>query len=267
MTTFRCAALITFLLCVPFNTAITLLAEEKSTDHYDHWSYDGNEGPDGWGDLTSDYCKCKVGNSQSPIGISVTEKAHLHTINFHYYPTPLKIIHNGHTMQINYGSGSIITIGNKEYKLIQFHFHTPSEHKLNGVSYPIEVHLVHKDNRGDLAVVGIFIEAGKENEFIRAVWNCFPKDIGKEHTISEVKINASQLLPQDTAVYYNYNGSLTTPPCSENVNWFILKTPIQASKSEIEKFTSIFKNNARPVQPVHGRVVKENNSIDEKRLP
>ncbi len=222
-----------------------------------HWSYEGECGPDHWGELIHEYCNCTVGDMQSPVGISVTEKTHLETINFHYLPTPLKIINNGHTIQINYGCGSSITIGNKKYELMQFHFHTPSEHKIRGKSYDMEAHLVHKGERGALAVIAVLIEEGKENAFIKTLWSNFPKEVGKEHVVSDVRICASQLLPKNTTSYFNYTGSLTTPPCSEGVNWFILKTPVEMSKAGVNKFTSLFKHDARPIQPIHGRVVKE----------
>lgn len=223
-----------------------------------HWSYEGECGPDHWGELIHEYNKCEVGDMQSPVGITVTEKAHLKSINFHYFPTPLKIINNGHTIQINYGYGSIITIGNKKYELVQFHFHTPSEHKIRGKSYDMEAHLVHKGEHGELAVVGVLIEEGKENAFINTIWRNFPNDVGKTHTMSDIKICASQLLPKNTTSYFTYTGSLTTPPCTEGVNWFILKEPIQASHYEVNKFVSLFKIDARPVQPLRGRVVMEN---------
>lgn len=144
-------------------------------------------------------------------------------------------------MQINYGCGSSISIGNKRYELIQFHFHCPSEHKIHGKSYDMEAHLVHKGAHGELAVIAVFMEEGKENDFIKTLWSNFPKEQGKEYAHTDLKINANQILPKNTAAYYTYHGSLTTPPCSEIVNWFVLKTPIQVSKAELEKFASIFK--------------------------
>lgn len=244
-------------LFLTFTVTTTLCADSAKQGLPFHWSYEGECGPDHWGELIHEYCNCTVGDMQSPIGISVTEKAHLETINFHYLPTPLKIINNGHTIQINYGCGSSITIGKKKYELMQFHFHTPSEHKIRGKSFDMEAHLVHKGDRGELAVVAVLIEEGKENAFIKTLWSNFPKEVGKESIVSDVRICASQLLPKNTTPYFNYTGSLTTPPCSEGVNWFILKTPIEVSKVGVNKFTSLFKHDARPVQPLHGRLVKE----------
>lgn len=257
MKTLKYFVLIATFLSLPFSVATTLFAGVGEHIPSDHWDYEGELGPAHWGELKREYCKCKTGDMQSPIGISVTEKTKLDDIIFRYYPTPLKIINNGHTIQVNYEKGSSISIGLKRFELIQFHFHTPSEHIIHGKSYDMEAHLVHRGEHGELAVVAVLIEEGKDNAFIKTLWSNFPKEVGKEHIVSDVRICASQLLPMNTIGYYNYTGSLTTPPCSEIVNWFILKSPIEVSKAGLGKFTSIFKHDARPIQPVHGRVVKE----------
>lgn len=247
-----CAATFTILfLSIAVTTLFAGVGEHKNPAH---WEYEGELGPDHW----SEICGCKIGERQSPIGISITEKAKLDEIVFNYYPTPLRIINNGHTIQFNYGKGSYITIGHRKYELMQFHFHTPSEHVLHGKHYDMEVHLVHKGAHGELAVVGIFMEAGRENDFIRTLWSHFPKEQNQEHIVSDTRINAQQILPKNTHAYYNYAGSLTTPPCTENVNWLVLKTPIDISQAEVNKFASLFKYDARPVQHVHGRVILEN---------
>lgn len=251
-------ALSSAFLLLPFTGAMSLFAESGGHDHSIHWSYEGEYCPEHWGDIKPEYSKCKGGERQSPVGIALTEKTNLDTINFNYYATPLRIINNGHTIQVNYGSGSSISISNKKYDLIQFHFHNPSEHKLNGKSYDMEAHFVHKGEDGKLVVVGVLMEEGKGNDFIKTLWGNLPKEAGKEYAVTDLKINANLLLPKNTA-YYNYPGSLTTPPCSEIVNWFVLKTPIEVSKAQLDKFASIFKKSARPIQPLHGRVVKESN--------
>jgi carbonic anhydrase len=224
--------------------------------HAVHWGYEGECGPDHWGDLGEEYAICKTGNRQSPVGITITEKADLDSIIFNYYSTPLKIINNGHTIQVNYGSGSYISIGQKRYQLVQFHFHSPSEHKINGHAYDMVVHLVHKGDDGKLAVIGVIMNTGKGNDLINTLWKNLPKEQGKVISVEGVKINAKQFIPADTR-YYNYPGSLTTPPCKEIVNWFVLKTPIEVSNDQVNKFTSIFSKSVRPIQPLHGRVVKE----------
>jgi len=258
MRTVRYLALTAVFIALYVTGMQTLFAESGGHGTSVHWGYDGECGTDRWGDLKREYSVCKLGVRQSPVSITITEKSDLASINFHYYATPLKIVNNGHTIQINYGSGSSIMIGNKKYDLLQFHFHNPSEHKLNGVSYPMEVHFVHRGADGKLAVVGVFMKEGKGNEFIHTLWDNLPKEEGKENAVTALKINAKDLLPSN-ATYYNYPGSLTTPPCSEIVNWFVLKTPIEVSGAQLDKFASIFKRSARPVQPLHGRVVKESN--------
>lgn len=256
MMTFKYAVLISAFLSLPFTVATNLFAESGAHGPSIHWSYEGEYSPEHWGEIKNDYCKCKAGDRQSPVGIALTDKAKLDTIYFNYYTTLLKIINNGHTIQINYGKGSTISIGNKKYELLQFHFHNPSEHKINGQSYPMEAHFVHRGEDGKLAVIGVLMEEGKSNDFIKTLWNNLPKEEGKEHVVADLKINANQFLPKNVS-YYNYSGSLTTPPCSEIVNWFVLKTPVEISKAQLDKFASIFKKSARPIQPLHGRVVKE----------
>lgn len=258
MKTFQHIALTVAFSFLSFTTAATLRAESGGQNQPYHLSH-GDPGDHGHqNDQEPGHFKCKPGDRQSPIGISLTEKEHLHCIDFHYYPTPIKIINNGYTLQINYSHGSSITIHNKKYELLQFHFHHPSEHKIHGMSYDMEAHLVHKGEHGQLAVIAVFMKEGKENSFIKTLWDHFPKEEGKVHTYTDVKINVKDLLPKNVTAYYNYSGSLTTPPYSEVVNWYILKTPIEVSKAEIDKFTSFFKNDARPIQHVLGRVVKEN---------
>ncbi|OQD45865.1 hypothetical protein BIY37_06310 [Candidatus Brocadia sapporoensis] len=238
-----------------------LLAEPDNQEHAPHRSNKGEHGSGHWGSRKDDCFKCNdnMRQRQSPIGISTTEKGPLESINFHYYPTPLKIINNGYTIQINYGNGSYITVGNTRYELMQFHFHHPCEHIINGQSYPMEAHLVHKAADGKLAVVGVLMKEGKGNDFIKTLWKYFPKEGENEVVSIGQKIDANQLLPANVINYYHYSGSLTTPPYSEIVNWFILKTPITISKVQVDTFKSIFKKSARPIQPRHGRIVKENN--------
>lgn len=256
MKTFKFIILTSGFLPLFYIATTNLFAKSEEYGHSIHWSYEGEYGPEHWGDIKPEYSKCKGGESQSPVGIALTDKAKLQSINVNYYATPLKIINNGHTVQVNCRNGSYMAIGNKRYELLQFHFHSHSEHKINGRSYAMEAHFVHKGENGNLAVVGVLMNEGKGNDFIKTLWSNLPKDEGKAHVVADVKINANQLLPNDMS-YYTYSGSLTTPPCSEGVNWFILKTPIEVSKVEVDKFTSLFKHDARPIQPLHGRVVKE----------
>jgi carbonic anhydrase len=222
-----------------------------------HWSYQGKTGPSNWGTLEHEFVGCKLGKNQSPIDIkqASAKKANLEPIKFDYKPSPLKIIDNGHTVQVNYDPGSTITVGGKQYQLVQFHFHRPSEEKIDGKGFDMVVHLVHKSADGKLAVIAVLVKNGQANPLIETLWNNLPKDKGAERAIENTQIDATALLPQDRA-YYTFAGSLTTPPCSEDVTWFVLRNPVQFSGKEIERFAKIYPMNARPVQPLNGRTVE-----------
>jgi carbonic anhydrase len=239
--------------------ALTLLstALAYSQEHKPgHWSYDGDEGPSHWGDLNPDFAPCKNGHRQSPIDIRNPQKADLPPIRFDYKPSPLHIIDNGHTIMINYAPGSSIRVRDKQYALQQFHFHRPSEEKINGKTYEMVVHLVHADQNGNLAVVAILLESGKDNPLIKELWNDLPKEKEKEERLDTITINVANLLPADTG-YYTFSGSLTTPPCSENVTWFVLKHPVTVTGKEIEQFAKLYRHDARPTQPLYDRAVLE----------
>jgi carbonic anhydrase len=239
--------------------AFTLLSSAlaySQVHKFGHWSYDGDEGPSYWGDLSLDFAKCKNGHHQSPIDIRSPHKADLPPIRFEYKPSPLRIIDNGHTIMINYAPGSSIRVGDKQYALRQFHFHRPSEEKINGKTYEMVLHLVHADQDGKLAVVAVLLESGKDNPLIKELWNDFPKEKEKEERLDTITINAANLLPVDPS-YYTFSGSLTTPPCSENVTWFVLKHPVTVTVEEIERFAKLYRHDARPTQPLYDRVVLE----------
>ncbi len=223
----------------------------------DHWSYSGEVDPNHWGDLSSEFATCKTGNQQSPINIEETKGAKLATIEFNYKNTPFKVINNGHTIEVEYEPGSSIKLDGKRYELRQFHFHDPSEHTVDGKISPMEAHLVHKSKNGKLAVIGIFLKEGQQNDFIQTLWANIPVEKG-EKTVKGVSINVSALTPTDKS-YYHYFGSLTTPPCSEGVNWNVLKTPVEISPEQIAKFTSVYSGNVRPVQPLNRRVIEVKN--------
>jgi len=221
-----------------------------------HWSYSGEHGPSQWSDLDSSYATCSTGKRQSPIDIKgAQEDASLKPIHFDYKPVPLKIINNGHTILINYGSGSSVTVGGKTYSLVQFHFHKPSEEEIGGKKYDMVVHLVHK--LGDsLLVVGLLVNSGSDNSLIKTLWDNLPATENKESEVAGVSINANDLLPTDRN-YYTFDGSLTTPPCSEGVHWYVMKSPIQFSLAQVAAFGKIYPANARPVQATNGREIKE----------
>ena len=227
--------------------------------HAVHWSYDGEGGPWNWGALKSEFSACDEGRSQSPIDISPVTITSLSDIEFNYKESPLEIVNNGHTIKINYAPGSSITVAGKQYDLLQFHFHSPSEHTIGGKPYDMVAHLVHKAADGQLGVVAVLFKAGSTvNSTIGKLWLNLPEQEGVTTQVAGVKINAADLLPPDLT-YFNYSGSLTTPPCSEGVNWMVLATPQSVSTEQVKQFTDLFPLSVRPVQPLNGRVVKVSN--------
>lgn len=241
------------LCCIAFAMCVTA-QEAKPGGH--EWAYDGAEGPSHWGDLNPEYETCKLGRRQSPIDIRAAQKAALPPIQFNYKASPLRIINNGHAIQINYAPGSFMFIGDKQYELQQFHFHHPSEEEVDGKAFDLAAHLVHSDAEGQLAVVAVLFTQGKANPTIEKLWQDLPSEEGKEQSIPGKTVDAAALLPRDTG-YYTYEGSLTTPPCNEPVTWFVLKTPVQVSGEEVAAYSKIYPHNARQTQPLNGRKVLE----------
>ncbi|MRR51540.1 MAG: carbonic anhydrase family protein, partial [Rhodocyclaceae bacterium] len=200
-----------------------------------HWAYEGEGAPANWGKLQSDYATCATGTRQSPIDIREGIKVDLETIKFNYKPTQFVVVDNGHTIQVNVGEGSSITVTGKEYHLVQFHFHRPSEERINGKAFDMVIHLVHKDYDGNLAVVAVLLEKGSEHPVIQSIWNYMPLEKGMAVDPPNVAIDPLRLLPENRA-YYTYMGSLTTPPCTENVLWMVFKPPGQVSPEQIGVF-------------------------------
>jgi len=234
----------------------TVCAAQEKHDH--HWGYEGKEGPEHWGDLEKDYASCKLGQLQAPIDIRNAKKSELPAIQFDYHAGPLRIVNNGHSVQVNYAPGSIITVGEKRYELKQFHFHRPSEESINGRHSEMVIHLVHADADGNYGVVAVLLETGAANAAIETLWSHAPKQAGPEQKLDNVQIQPSGLLPSAHG-YYTFAGSLTTPPCTENVTWFVLKAPVTISKEQAAAFARLYEHNARPLQPLNGRVVRESN--------
>ena len=228
-------------------------AKPSSGGHGDvHWGYEGEGGPANWGDLKPEFNTCKTGKQQSPINITAARKEDLEGLATMYQSTPLEVVNNGHAIQVNYAPGSIMEIGGKDYALLQFHFHSPSEHLVQGKPYDMIAHLVHKASDGSLAVIGVFLTEGKENSLIQKVWDYLPAKAGEKKTVAEVTLNVADLLPKDMS-YYHYYGSLTTPPCTEGVAWYVLKTPVEVSAKQLAQFRAVMHGNVRPPQPLHGR--------------
>jgi carbonic anhydrase len=224
-----------------------------------HWTYEGEEGPAHWGEIDPSFAACGTGKSQYPIDVANPLEQDLTNISFHYQPSKVNILNNGHTVQVNYDAGSYIELDNSRYDVVQFHYHAPSEHTLDGESFPAELHIVHRNADGNLAVVGVLLKEGSENAayqpFIRnlPVEKTDPKDAG-------VTINAIDLLPP-VEMTFRYSGSLTTPPCTEGVNWLLMTTPFELSAQQLIALDSLFEGgNNRPVQPINDRAFIEDNT-------
>jgi carbonic anhydrase len=218
-----------------------------------HWGYDGEVGPEHWGALSPDFAACSAGKEQSPVDIPATAPVNPPALGFDYRPSDLNITNNGHSIQVNIEPGSTLETGGAAYPLVQFHLHAPSEHTLNGAHTAMELHLVHKDAGGHVAVVGVMIVEGAHNPAYETVLAHMPVEEGEPQTISGTSLDAGELLPAEQS-YYRYNGSLTTPPCTEGVTWFVLATPVELSPAQIASFVSRYDHNYRPVQPLNERV-------------
>lgn len=238
-------------------TVVFVAGNAGQEHHPEHaWDYGEALGPSHWGDLKPEFATCKTGHQQSPIDIRNPQKAQLPPIHFDYKPSPLHIIDNGHTIMVNYAPGSSISIGEKKYVLKQFHFHRPSEEQINGKPFAMVMHLVHANQEGKLAVVAVLLQQGGDNSLVGELWKHLPGEKDKEERLDNVQIDVSRILPADRG-YYTFPGSLTTPPCSEDVTWLVLKNPITVSAEEIERFSHLYPDNARPTQPLYDRTVLE----------
>lgn len=220
-----------------------------------HWSYDGEGAPDNWARLDAKNRLCAVGQRQSPIDIRDGIKVDLEPIAFDYKPSLFRIVDNGHTVQVNVGNGSI-TVTGKTYELVQFHFHKPSEEKINGRAFDMVAHLVHRADDGQLAVVAVLLEKGAENPFIQTLWNNLPLEKNSEVSPPTATVDLLSFLPPSRN-YFTYMGSLTTPPCTEGVLWLVLRQAVPISAEQVNIFSRLYRNNARPVQPAAGRLIKE----------
>lgn len=224
-----------------------------------NWSYEGISDPSHWSDLQPEYSMCDLGESQSPINLRSREVSDGNeTLSLDYHPSPLAEVNNGRTLRINYATGNTFTLNDQTYELVQFHFHAPSEHLIEDKASAMELHLVHKNAANQLAVLGVMIEPGAPNPSLANIWQHMPAV--EEENAPPFKIDVSSLLPRDHS-FFHYQGSLTTPPCSESVNWAILKQPIQASRQQINLFKSHFHANARPVQNLNHRTVQFSDSL------
>lgn len=233
------------------------VSQSAEPAHGAHWSYSGPAGPAKWAGVDEKFATCAIGHTQSPIDIRTADvqAAALPAIKFDYQPSPLEIIDNGHTVQVNIAPGSAITVGDKRYELLQFHFHKPSEERVNGKAYALVAHFVHKSEAGELAVVAVLMEKGEKRPLIQAVFDNLPRVKQTPQRVPGISIDLNALLPENRS-YYSFTGSLTTPPCSEGVSWFVMKTPVPVSAEQITRFGKAYAMNARPVQPLNGRLVQ-----------
>lgn len=238
-------------LCFFLLPALALAQEAKPK-----WSYEGSTDASHWGSLGPEYAACSNGRMQSPIDIKGAKKSDLPPLKTNYQSVALNIIDNGHTVQINYPAGSTLTVGNKTYTLKQFHFHHPAEEEINGKKYDLVAHLVHADADGHLAVIAVLFKKGAASPALDPLWKNIPAEKEKAVDVTSVSVNAKDLLPADLG-YYTFQGSLTAPPCSEGVTWYVLKTHVTLSEAQLEAFAKLYPHNARPIQPTNGREILE----------
>ncbi len=218
------------------------------------WAYSGASGPEHWGALNDKFATCSTGKNQSPINLTRMIEGDLPELKVSYKTGGSEVVNNGHTIQVNYAAGSSMTVAGRRFALKQFHFHAPSENTIEAQSYPMEAHFVHADDNGNLSVVAVMYNAGKHNAELEKAWSHMPSKAGKNNKLA-AQIDANNLLPENRD-YYRFNGSLTTPPCSEGVNWFVMKNISMASQKQIDQFTGVVHHaNNRPVQPVNAREI------------
>lgn len=238
-------------------TGAARTAKPAAAHHGGRWSYEGEAGPQAWGQLKPEFDKCATGNRQSPIDIRDGIRVELDPVLFDYKPSSFRVVDNGHTVQVNMAAGNSIEVMGRRFELQQFHFHRPSEERIDGKQFDMVAHLVHKDVGGKLAVVAVLLERGGAHPLVQAVWNNLPLEKGDEVS-ARLPLDLNQLLPKDPR-YYTYMGSLTTPPCSEGVLWMVMQQPVTVSAEQIDVFSRLYPMNARPLQQASGRLIKQSN--------
>ncbi|MDE2428855.1 MAG: carbonic anhydrase family protein [Burkholderiales bacterium] len=227
----------------------------NANSHRPHWSYKGDGKPKNWAALESDFATCGIGKEQSPIDIRGAVHADLPALEFEYTAGSANVVNNGHTIQVNLETGGNLKLDTGTYQIVQFHFHTPSEEKIRGKAYSMVAHMVHKNAEGKLAVVAVLFKLGKTNPAIAKVFAHMPMNKDEKIELPD-GFNPADLLPAKQT-YYAFNGSLTTPPCTEGVVWRVLKQPVELSRAQLAKFKKLYPMNARPVQPLNGRTLQE----------
>lgn len=221
----------------------------------DNWSYTGSNGPTNWHNLSPANARCLSGKQQSPINIEGTDPAIMHRLQTGYNVSPLYSSKKPHSVTVTYDKGSLLTVGTKRYELQSFNFHSPSEHKINNKDFPLSIHFIHRAADGSLAVLATLVKEGKENLAARELYENLPLEAGQTVKRDKVLINARDFMPTNKS-YYRYMGSLTTPPCTEGVNWYVLKNPIEFSKEQIDLMRGLVGGkNARPLQKRNNRII------------
>ncbi|MDF3127637.1 carbonic anhydrase family protein [Kiritimatiellaeota bacterium B1221] len=218
-----------------------------------HWSYEGASGPSHWGGLCDEYCLASEGKSQSPVDLTQGD-VRRETLGFDYKPGTLNLVNNGHTIQQNMSDGALL-IEDDTYKLIQFHFHSASEHTVAGKRFDMEIHLVHQNEAGEYAVLAVLLEEGEENSFLKTFFDVLPAEEGQVVKNDRVELNVAELFPKESSLF-SYWGSLTTPPCTEGVHWYIFRKPVPLSAEQLKTFRSIYEGNFRPVRALNGRTIE-----------
>lgn len=244
-------------------SAIALKCFKPGKAEASTWSYQGATGTDFWGDIALEFQTCSSGQAQSPIDIPTSTPTNIEgsgftlnvgSLDLNYQDTPLTIVNNARTIRVDYQPGSTLTLDGEVYELLQFHFHQPSEHLISGKTEAMEAHFVHRNQiTGDLVVLAVLMAEGKINRLLDVIWQQILPGDSPTAQVSDLTINALQLLPENSRQYYRYQGSLTTPPCAEIVTWLVLKQPVSVSKSQLTKFFAAIGNNARPVQALNRR--------------
>lgn len=228
----------------------------KSGEHKPHWTYEGKAGPENWGKLSPEFATCDVGRNQSPINIEETARASLKPLKAIQKFAAKDIVNNGHTVQINFKEGNMLALDNTAFQMKQVHFHSPSENTIRGKSFPLEAHFVHADSKGNLTVIGVMYTEGKANAALAKLWEQLPNKMSEPVELKN-RVIPSDLIPENRG-YYRFSGSLTTPPCSEGVRWLLMKSPLTASKEQIEAFKhAVNHDNNRPIQALNGRLIVE----------
>lgn len=220
-----------------------------------HWSYSGPTGPDHWGELSAEFSACSIGLNQSPVNITNTLAADLDKLTVDYNARATSVINNGHTLQINVAQGSWLHVGDEKFQLLQFHFHSPSEHQVNNELFPLAAHFVHENDSGALAVIGVFFREGAWNDELAKIGAIAPRDINQPVAI-DMDLTEMELWT-DHENYYRYSGSLTTPPCTEGVRWFVLKEVGHIDSRQVANFVALIGEDARGPQPINARIILE----------